>query len=309
MGKILVTGANGFIGTSVVKELVKNGLEVVAIVRAEESDVHEIAKLKGVEIVYCDLSHVVDLQDKISNLNIEICIHLAWAGSFGDGRKDYTKQLANVKYSMDLLQCLKAMGIVRFVGIGTLAEKEVLNYHPKDGTLPNAVSLYGVAKVTAHFMTKTECNRLGIEHIWCHLSNTYGVGNETDNFVNYAAKLMLNGKRASFTAGDQMYDFIYITDAARGIMNVALKGKVNTSYFVGSTKPRKLKEYIYLIRDTINPEIPLYLGEVPFHGNTLPDKEYDCTKLIQDTGYSSEVDFDEGIRYTIQWLQGKMEMR
>ena len=228
---------------------------------------------------------------------------MAWAGSTGDARADYALQLDNVRYALDTVNAIAKMNIKRFVCAGTLAEKDVLNYHPTDGATPNAVSNYGIAKISTHFMTKTECTRLGIEHIWCYLSHTYGVGNRTGNFVNFACRTMLSGKRAAFTAGEQPYDFVYITDTVRAIIAAASKGKSGTAYYLGSTKPRKLKEFIVDIRDAIDPNIELHLGEIPFNGIPLAAEEFDCTKLVKDTGYQPTVDFKEGIRMTVDWLK------
>lgn len=303
MKKVILTGANGFVGSSLIKELSSNGVEVYAIIKDHNEKVDHIKDIPGVKLIYCELSEIANLPDLISDRDIDTCIHLAWAGSFGDGRADYSLQLQNVEYALDTVNAIARMGVKRFVGAGTLAEKDVQNYHPTDGATPNAVSMYGIAKITTHYMTKTECTKLGVEHIWCYLSNTYGIGNTTNNFVNMASRLMLNKKRAAFTAGEQTYDFVYITDTARALYYAADKGVKNTSYYLGSTKQRKLKEYITIIRDTIDPEIPLYLGEIPFNGNPLPAQEYDTTKLIKDTGFHPTISFEEGIVKTVDWLK------
>lgn len=303
MRKVIVTGANGFIGSNLLKILVDNGVKVYAIIKDEKESIENIRNLKNIEIKYCELSKICELPSIIEDRDIDACIHLAWAGSFGDARADYELQLQNVKYTLDVVNVLKEMNIKRFVGAGTLAEKDVLNYHPTDGATPNAVSIYGIGKISAHFMSKAECSKLGIEHIWCYLSNTYGIGNTTNNFVNMASKKMLKGERAAFTAGEQTYDFVYITDTVRAIYSVADKGKKNTAYYLGSTKQRKLKEYIKIIRDTINPNIELYLGEIPFNGNPLSEDAYDTTKLVNDTGYTPDIPFEEGIKLTIDWLK------
>ncbi|MBQ3069435.1 MAG: NAD(P)-dependent oxidoreductase [Clostridia bacterium] len=303
MKKILLTGANGFIGSALIKELSAQGVQVYAVIKDREERVEHIQKYDNVFIVYCDLAEIERIPSLIEDRDIDTCIHLAWAGSFGDGRADYALQLQNVQYSMDLINVAANMGIKRFVGAGTLAEKDVQNYHPTDGATPNAVSIYGIAKITAHYMTKAECTRLGMEHIWCYLSNTYGVGNTTNNFVNMASRLMLQGKRAAFTAGEQSYDFVYIDDTARAIFYAAEKGHANTAYYLGSTKQRKLKEYITIIRDTIDSNIPLYLGEIPFNGNPLPEEAYDTQKLVEHTGYYPSVLFEDGIKRTIDWLK------
>lgn len=304
MKKVLITGAGGFIGRELVKEILRDGTEVIAVVRDTKDTGRSSAIQPDVRTVFCNMEEIGKLPQMITDRDIECCIHLAWEGSTGSARADAMLQLKNIEWSVELVKAISKMDIPRFVGAGTLAEKDVLSYHPADGAVPNGVSMYGTAKIAAHFMTKTQCSVLNIEHIWCLLSNTYGVGNTTDNFVNFASKLMLKGERAAFTSGEQMYDFVYITDTARALWAASCRGTRNTQYYLGSTRPRKLKEYITIIRDAINPDIKLYLGEVPFKGTGLPANEYACTKLVRDTGYEPTVPFEDGIRLTVRWLKG-----
>ena len=299
MKKALVTGANGFIGSALVKELLANGVEVIALDR--ENCNGNIPT--GARFVPHDMSNSADLPKLISDRDIDVMYHMAWAGSFGPNRSEYPLQLDNVKYTCDAVKTAAEMGIKRFVGAGTLAQMDCMAYIGENGSTPNAVSCYGTAKIAAQYMSKAVANAVGVEHIWCVLSNTYGVGNTTMNFVNLASKMLLNGERASFTAGEQNYDFVYITDTITGIYLCGKNGKTNYSYYIGSGKPRKLKEYIVKIRDTIDPSIPLYLGDIPFNGNSLPLEAYDCTSIMEDTGYVPEVDFNDGIVKTIDWLK------
>lgn len=306
MNKYLVTGANGFIGIAVVGELSKNGDEVIAVIRDQSSDLSALKGMDNVRIVFCDMKEINRLSDIVNDADIDACLHLAWQGSTGDDRADYIMQLQNVVHTVDMVKVIKKMNVRRLICAGSLAEIDVLHYHGLDGATPNVVSHYGIAKITANYMTKAECSKYEIDHIWCYLSNTYGEGNRTNNFINFASKLILGGKRASFTAGEQMYDFVYVKDAARAIIEVAKKGKNNTSYFIGSTKSRRLKEYIKIIRDTIDPSIPLYLGEIQFRGTELPIEVFDSQKLINDTGYSPKYSFESTIGQTIEWIKGEM---
>lgn len=306
MKKILLTGANGFIGKEFLNLLSNEFIEIIAVVKNANTDLSFINGLKNVRVVFCDMVDVEKLTEKIIDRDIDICVHLAWAGSFGEARSCYELQLQNVIYSLNLINILPKLGVKRFVGAGTLAELDVLNYHPLDGATPNPVSHYGIAKVTAHYMTKTECSKLGIEHVWCFLSNTYGIGNTTNNFVNMAVRLMLQNKRASFTSGEQFYDFVYITDTVRGLYYATLFGKPNVSYYIGSNQARPLKEYIKIIRDTVDPNIELFLGEIPFKGTPLPKEAYNATKLFKDTGYKPLVSFEDGILKTVLWLKNNI---
>ena len=302
MKKVIVTGANGFVGRWLVRELLDHEIEVYAIVRSP-SDFLDRLQSSGLHIVYCDIGHVGELKEKIKSRDIDTFFHLAWAGSTGAERADYALQLQNAEWVCDSVKCAAEMGIGRFVGAGTLAELDCNSYIPEDGSTPNGVSCYGSAKIAAHYMSKAIACQLGIEHVWARLSNTYGVGNTTQNFVNFASKLMLSGKKAAFTHGNQPYDFVYASDTAQGLMRIGQSGKNLSTYYIGSGKILPLKEYIYMIRNAIDPDIPLYLGEIPFHGNVLPESAFDCQKLCLDTGYQAEISFEEGIRQTVDWLR------
>lgn len=301
--KVIVTGANGFIGAELLKELTSEGIEIIAVVRNRNSRISSIKNLENIDIVYCDMDDIQNLPDLVKDRDIDTCFHLAWDGSFGDERGDYEMQMRNIRYALQVVDVAAKIGIRRFIGAGTLAEKDVLNYHAEDGATPNLVTFYGIAKLTAHFMTKTECTRLGVDHIWCYLSNTYAAGSTTNNFVMMASRLMLSGQRASFTQGEQIYDFMYVTDTVRALRFAAEKGKKNTSYYLGSNKERKLKEYVKIIRDTIDPNIELHFGDVPFNGNSLPSEAYDGSKLMKDTGFEPKIEFEDGIKMTIDWLR------
>ena len=303
MKNVIVTGANSFIGCALLEELSKYHIPVWAVVRNHDSNINNIKTIPGVKIVYCQMENIGNIVNLINDHTVDTCFHLAWEGSSGNKRADYSLQLRNVQYALDTIHAMKELGVKRFIGIGTLAEKDVMNFITEDGAQPSDVSTYGIAKIATHYMTKTQCTKAGIAYIWCCLSNTYGIGNTTNNFVNMACKKMLNGERAAFTAGEQPYDFIYITDVARALVAIGERGKANTDYFIGSSQPKRLKDYIVTIRDSIDPEIPLFLGDVPFLGIPLDWNALSSQKLIDDTGIQMQVPFEIGIKETINWLK------
>lgn len=305
MKSAVVTGAGGFVGKALCRELAASGVHVFAVVRNEGPGTDRLEEAAGVEFVRCDMEDAASLPEKIHG-QPDVLYHLAWSGSTGPARADHALQFTNARWTLDAVDVAKALGCKRFIGAGTLAEFDVNAYSPLDGSTPNAVSCYGVAKIAAHLMSKAECNRVGIEHLWAYLSNTYGIGNYTSNFVNFAAKTMITGKPANFTSGEQLYDFVDVRDIAQGLRCIGESGKTNYAYYIGSTKPRRLKEYIRMIRDEIDPAIELHLGAVPFNGVAQPAEVFDCSKLVEHTGYAPRVPFEEGIRETVVWLRDQI---
>lgn len=307
MNNIIVTGADGFLGKYLIQKLLQEGKCVLAIVRKKDSIFLQRKEEKQLFTILCDIANSDELKRKIKETKIEwdTLYHLAWEGTSGNKRKEVLFQEKNIENTMMLIKLMSDLKIRNFIGSGTLAEIECKKYVLEDGSTPNPVAMYAAAKLALHMMSKIECNRLGINHIWGIFSNIYGVGDTTNNFVNFAISLMLSGKRASFTAGEQLYDFIYIDDFINALYLLGEKGRNNHCYFLGNGNFKKLKEYISCIRDEIDSKIPLYLGEVPYNGISLTPKELDISKTEKDLGFQPKVEFKEGIRRTILWRKGK----
>lgn len=302
MKKAIVTGANGFVGAAVVGELLSHGVEVLAVVRSQGSSYQNISHLKGVRIIFCALSEITTLETLISDRDIDVFYHLAWDGVSGRARADSKLQLNNVQYAVDCVDVAQKLGCHRFVGAGTLAELDCQSYTPTPGATPNAVSHYATAKITAHYMTKTQCNHRGIQHIWAYISNTYGMGDRSLNFINFAVKSCLTNPNPGFSPATQNYDFVHVSDTVQGLFLLGDRGQNNHPYYIGSGAPGRLKEFILQIRDAVHPDLPIQFGAVPFHGVFHNLDVFDCTTLMEDTGYTPSMSFPQGLDATIPWL-------
>lgn len=92
MRRVIITGANGFVGRHLVKELSKQGYEIWSVIRNPDEDISCIKKLNP-NIVYCDLKNIDKLDEIILERGFDCFYHLAWAGSSGEGRKNYLEKL------------------------------------------------------------------------------------------------------------------------------------------------------------------------------------------------------------------------
>ena len=75
MNKVIVTGANGFVGSNVCKQLSENGVKIYAIIKDENENIENIKNLENLEIVYCELSEIETLCDKIADRDIDVFYH------------------------------------------------------------------------------------------------------------------------------------------------------------------------------------------------------------------------------------------
>lgn len=302
MRKAIVTGANGFIGTVLCKELSEQGVEVIAIVRNEEENVSNIENLNKLRIAYCDLSAFRILADIITDRDVDVIYHLAWVGSAGPLRGDCDVQMDNVRYTCDTVKACKDIECKKFVFASSIMEYEIEAVMATDAT-PGINTLYSSAKVAADYMARTLAGSLGVDYVRAVISNIYGPGELSPRLVNTSIRKMLNGEHCSFSAGEQTYDFIYITDAAKSFIAIGEKGVANRTYYIGSQNPKPLKEFLCDLRDQVDPSIVIGLGEIPFNGVSLSYNEFDIYAVKNDTGFIPQVGFKEGIKNTIKWIK------
>lgn len=303
MKDAIVVGGNGFIGSALCKCLLKHGINVIAIVRNSDSDVSRIARLP-VHVVCGNQKSLLDIAD--SSENDRVLFYAAWDGVSGSARGNIKIQLDNIKSMTDMVSVAKDLGCSRFVGIGSLAEKDVERYAKADGSTPGIVSHYGTAKIAAHYMTKAESASVGIEHIWVQLANVYGRGDRSRNFINYVIDMLMKGKDADFTSGKQYYDFIHISDAAEGLYQAGFYGKANHNYYIGSGNPWRLRDYIMAIKDMVDPGIKINFGAKPYYGLYPQISDFDTTQIERDTGFLVQIRFEDGVKERIQEYMGEM---
>lgn len=302
MKKVIVTGANGFIGTALCRELSNQGISVIAVVRNEEENISNIENLKGLRVVYSDLSEFKNLNEKISDRDIDVLYHLAWVGSAGPLRGSADVQFNNIMYTCDTVKACSKMNCKRFVFASSIMEYEIEAVMATDAT-PGINTLYSSAKVSADYMARTIAGSLGVDYIRAVISNIYGPGELSPRLVNTSIRKLLNGEHCAFSAGEQTYDFIYIDDAAKTFVAIGEKGVANRTYYIGSQKPRPLKEFLCELRDQVDPNIEIGLGEIPFNGVSLTYTEFDIHAVKNDTGFVPSVSFTEGIKNTIEWIK------
>lgn len=299
MKKAIVTGANGFVGGAVTKELINNGYKVIAL----DLEGHNGNLPEDGDIIFYpfSLDNAAELKERLRDRDIDIFYHFAWAGSAGAARADTSLQLKNAQWTIDCLKLAKELGCSRFVNAGSIMELETIKAVFNPGNKPGLGYIYGSGKLVAHTMCKSVAADIGIDLVWAMITNAYGVGERSPRMVNTTIQKCIRGEAPQFTAGTQNYDFVYIDDVARAFRLIGENGKAFHEYLIGSSHAKPLKEFLLEMKAAIAPDLDFIFGDIPFTGVNQPLEEFDCSKTEKDTGFKATITFGEGCRRTRDW--------
>lgn len=305
MQRAVVTGASGFIGYSLLQELLQHNYEVLAVVHTEEG-AKKINNLKNERVfpVLCKIPDFEPLFQAASGL-YDIFFHMAWEGVSGEKNRDAVVQRKNVEGAVQAVKVARRLNCRRFLGAGSLHEIECMKEMEQQGKSLNLGNYYKIAKLTAHYYCKLEASRCDMDFLWPRLTNTYGAGENSARLINSFIHKLLMDESPDVTEATQLYNFIYITDAARAYRLIAERGTSYANYVLGSEEVCMLKDYLIRIRDLVNPNIEIGFGKHPYRGIYLDIKDLYCASFFLDTGFKSEVSFDEGIESTVAYIQQK----
>lgn len=301
MERVIITGANGFVGSYTVKKFIDEGKEVLAIDRAEIPE--RLFKHPKLKYIQCDISDCGNLINELPCNRYDTFIHFAWAGSAGSDRNDYNLQLKNAISTLECIKVAKNLGCSRFVCAGSIMEYEVEAVIHKQESRPGLGYIYGMGKHVAHCMSKAVAADIGIELVWAMITNAYGVGEVSPRFVNTTLRKIIDGEPLKFTAATQNYDFVYVTDVANAFYLISQKGKAFCEYIIGSGEAKPLRDFICEMTNELAPKLELCFGDIPYTGVNMPLDVFDISDLKRDTGYEPKVSFVQGTKITMEWLQ------
>lgn len=301
--RAVVTGATSLIGSALVYCLIKAGITVYGVVRPSSKRMAMLENSPLLHLVPCDLYQIETLSKSIS-MPCDAFFHLAWLGTeTRERRADILLQNENVHYSLLAVKAAQNLSCKVFIGAGSQAEYGKSDTPLRSDTPANPISAYGMAKLCAGQMTRLACKEAGMRHVWSRILSVYGYSGKNTTLIDSIIEQLLKGKRPSLTDGKQIWDFLYVSDAADALFCMAKKGRNGAIYVLGSGEALTLRTYIEQLRDVVAPGARLGFGEIPYYSDQAMCLSADLHELTHDTGWSPTISFPEGIRHLVKKIK------
>jgi nucleoside-diphosphate-sugar epimerase len=299
--RLLLTGATGFLGSAVLRRLLADESHAIAVLIRPRSDCWRIADLMSrVTPIEGTMETLAAAAPAIARFGPEGVVHLAWAGVSNRARND-PEQTNNLHNSLKLLRLSHRAGARHWLGLGSQAEYGPHAGPIREDAITRPTTLYGVTKLCCCLLTERLCAGWGLRFVWLRLFSAYGPGDHPAWMLPSLITGLLRGERPALTAGEQRWDYIYVTDAAEAVYQAAVSPKAAGVYNLGSGQVRTIRHIAERIREQIDPNLPLGFGEVPYRPDQVMHLQANIERLRQDLGWFPRVPLDLGLKQTVAW--------
>lgn len=311
MQKLLVTGGAGFIGSEFVRQAVKRGFSVSVVdALSYAGDLKRVEKVeKRIKFYKTDIGNADFLRHIFRTERPDAVVHWAAESHVDRSIQDATPFLeTNINGTRNLLEAARHYDVKRFVNISTdevYGELEAGGHFYETTPLsPN--SPYSVTKASADMMGRAYFRTYGVPVITVRPSNNYGPWQYPEKLIPVVIlKALRNEKVPVYGKGDNVREWLFVSDCAGAVFSVLEHGKPGDVFNVGSGEEKRNIEVVReILRLMERPETLIeFVKDRPGH-----DYRYslDSTKIRKQLGWKKSVTFEKGIKTTVQWYLDNM---
>ena len=223
------------------KQLIRDGHQVIAVMRLGAIRRQELENLPGMEVVYLSMEEYNILSKRVKG-KVDAAVLLAWNGIRGVARADAIIQHENEICNARLLQQLAQLGCHTIMTAGSQAE-----YGPwkeeaaqTEDTLPAPNTEYGKSKLRFYHTALDFCSKRGIRLIEPRIFSIYGPDDNENTLIMSLLRAMQKNEPCMLTECVQMWDYLYIDDAVAGLTKLLTENHPGGIYNLGSGDCRPL---------------------------------------------------------------------
>jgi UDP-glucuronate 4-epimerase len=316
MQNIFVTGAAGFIGANVCKNLLQKGYAVIGVDNVNDyySTVlknHRLAELKKINnfsFYQEDIENYQKMFDLIKNQKIDAIINLAArAGVRQSLINPFVYETTNTKGTLNLLEVCRQLNIPKFVLASTssLYAGQPLPFN-EDLAVNTPISPYAATKKGAEMIAYTYHFLYDIDVTILRYFTVYGPAGRPDMSAFRFAKQIMNDETITiYGDGSQSRDFTYVDDIAEGTIK-GLKPLGFEIINLGNDNPHELNEMIRFIENNLGEKSKCEYK--PFHKADIKSTWADISKARKLLSWEPEVNLEEGIKRMVDWFKENKEL-
>ena len=310
--KLIITGGAGFIGSEFARQAVKNGLDVAIIDKLTYAgDLERLKEIDGRFTFYkADITNREFIEHIFKKERPDVVVHFAAESHVDRSILNATPFIeTNIKGTQVLLDVAKESGVKLFINIAT---DEVYGELGNTGefyenTPLNPNSPYSVSKASADMLGRAYFRTFGLPVITLRPSNNYGPWQYPEKLIPVVILKALNNKKIPvYGKGENIREWLYVSDCAEAILLIVKKGKPGEIYNIGSGFEKRNIDVVRTILRILNkPESLIsFVKDRPGH-----DFRYSLNteKIQKEIGWKAKISFEQGIEKTVKWYLDNLD--
>jgi UDP-glucose 4-epimerase len=295
---ILITGCSGFIGSELVKKLLKKKVYLYLLINKEKPKI----KSKKIKFIHCSLLNYNKLKKKLYTINITDIIHCAWVGVSSQSR-NFLQQNLNLKITNNILRAIKYKKINSFISLGSQAEYGSKFYKIYENSKERPKTQYGKIKIKILKKIQLFCKKNNIRFIWLRIFTGYGPKSNNNWIIPSTIIKIINNQKTKFTSGNQIYNFIYISDISSAIIKSLYSKNVNGIFNLGSEKSYTIRYVVKLIFKKLNIKKKPVFGELPYRNDQIMKFLPSISKIKKNLKWEPKYSISKGLNKTIKFIK------
>lgn len=302
--RVLVTGAYGFIGANLVRELLNKRAEVFTISRKDSqkwrlNDV--LAQINDFDITLTDLSGLKRLGEKIKP---EIIYHLASYGGHHFQNEEKKIIEINLTGTLNLLEALFNIPYQMFVNTGSSSEYGYKKKKMKECDLLEPVSFYAATKASATLLGQVYAKYYKKKIVTFRPFTVYGPYDNSNKFVPTVIRSCIKGETVKLTNGASNHDYIYSEDLIRAYLMAPFNKKISGEVInLGTGRQYENEEVISLVEKISGKKIAVVKGAYKKHSWDTSYWVADNRLAYKLMGWKPEYSFKKGLLKTYRWFE------
>jgi nucleoside-diphosphate-sugar epimerase len=286
--KVLVFGANGFLGSVVTRKLYDSGFDVLPVIRpgANKSRLQDLNDIKILELEASKWPEIVSEQAP----NVVICAQ--WDGVLKQDRENMELQSTNVEPILNIAIATKESGGESFLCFGSQAEAKESTEAIAEEFYDSGQSAYGNSKAKLHAHLAALFEDSECRFIWVRVFSVYGPSDFSDSLLMRLSESQTSGDELVVLNPSKIWSFLYEDDFASAIEQVLKNPSVKNTVNIGGPKFHEIREIVATWQGSM-------LADLVARDTNSSNIGYfpDLTKL-KAIGWEPSISLEEGIRRT-----------
>lgn len=297
MKRVVITGATSFIGIHLINQWLDRESELYAVIRPNSKNRERIPRNERIHILEVDMEDYTSLPELVDSA--DYFYHLAWEGVRNPYRDDCAIQKKNYECALQAYESAKRIGCKIFLGFGSQAEYGMTSGLVDEEYPCNPINEYGRQKYRACSELLNMADRDGIKLIWMRIFSLYGPFDYPGSLVMSSIEKMSHNEVIEMTAGTQLWDYLYVSDAAEAMVLLADHNCESGIYNIASGDYKPLRQFIEVIKRVLNSKSDLLFGIIPY-GEAGPINLTPDSSKIKGLGWKPQIDFEDGIKRIVR---------